>query len=174
MDTLLGSVILPAERINQIRLVLGEQNSVVVDGVTHNLKVPSGSQSGLKLNVDYDLEPNVAYTVWIDYDACKSIVEKGNGTYGMKPVIRAYTELTNGVLTGVIAPDSISTTVHIIDGVDTISALPNDDGYFFVGGLNGVYDISVESLEPGVNGQVRPSISVRYGQVVSLDTIWMK
>ena len=42
LDTLLGTIVLPAGRINQIRLVLGTNNSVVIAGVVYPLSTPSG------------------------------------------------------------------------------------------------------------------------------------
>src|SRR5688572_18922495 len=50
-DTLLVNADIPAGRIQQIRLVLGDDNSIVVDGVESKLETPSAQQSGLKLNI---------------------------------------------------------------------------------------------------------------------------
>ena len=36
-------------KINQIRLILGEDNSVEIDGYSHPMETPSAQQSGLKL-----------------------------------------------------------------------------------------------------------------------------
>ncbi|MEE9461172.1 MAG: DUF4382 domain-containing protein, partial [Bacteroidales bacterium] len=47
-DTLLVEDEIPAGYLSQIRLVLGEENTVKKrDGMTHNLKTPSAQQSGL-------------------------------------------------------------------------------------------------------------------------------
>ena len=55
IDTLLGTLKLPAGRINQLRLVLGSNNSIVLNGVTYPLSTPSAQQSGLKLQIKADL-----------------------------------------------------------------------------------------------------------------------
>ena len=66
-DTLLAASNLPAGRISQIRLVLGENNSLVLkDGSTKALKTPSGQTSGLKVKIDADLVPDVTYVVLLD------------------------------------------------------------------------------------------------------------
>ncbi|MGZ5188552.1 MAG: DUF4382 domain-containing protein, partial [Kaistella sp.] len=96
MDVLLAKAELPAGSLSQMRLVLGPNNSIVKDGVTYPLDTPSSMQSGLKFNWNQTLEENGAYNVWIDFDAARSIVKKGNGTYSLKPVIRAFSELTDG------------------------------------------------------------------------------
>lgn len=46
-ETLLGSLELPGGRLSQIRLKLGDNNSVMVDDAVHALTTPSSQQSGL-------------------------------------------------------------------------------------------------------------------------------
>src|SRR5687768_8418146 len=46
-DTLLASMNVPTGKVSQIRLILGENNSVKVDGEVIPLKTPSAQQSGL-------------------------------------------------------------------------------------------------------------------------------
>ena len=87
LDTLIGTATLNALSIKQIRLVLGTENSIMVDSVLHDLKTPSAQQSGLKLNVQADLSDLDVYNLLIDFDAEASIVEQGNGKYTLKPVI---------------------------------------------------------------------------------------
>jgi len=49
---ILGSQELEAGNYSQIRLILGDDNTVTVDGETYVLQTPSAQQSGLKLNVN--------------------------------------------------------------------------------------------------------------------------
>ncbi len=72
----------------QIRLKLADSCTVVVDGVTLPLEVPSGSQSGLKLNHPFEIEPDILYELTLDFDATRSIHVAGNGRYILRPVIR--------------------------------------------------------------------------------------
>lgn len=74
--------------IREIRLVLGENNSVVAQGETYDLKIPSGGESGLKIKVCLDLTGVPVYDLILDFDAAASIHKTGNGKYIMKPVIR--------------------------------------------------------------------------------------
>ena len=73
-DTLLATVRILAKHISQFRFILGDNNTVVVDGITYPLKAPSGQQSGFKVNVDETLTEGVKYEVWTDFDVQKSIV----------------------------------------------------------------------------------------------------
>jgi len=79
---------LPAGKITQMRLLLGSNNTVMVDSVIHKLTVPSGSQTGIKLIGQMIIDPNKTLNVLIDFDASKSIVLNGNGTYHMKPTVK--------------------------------------------------------------------------------------
>jgi hypothetical protein len=87
--TVVDSTLIPGGKVSQIRFVLGPNNSVMTsDSVVHDLKVPSGEQSGLKINVHKTIPAGQTLHVLLDFDAEKSIMEKGNGDFMMKPVIR--------------------------------------------------------------------------------------
>jgi hypothetical protein len=63
LDTLLGSTVLPAGKISQMRLVLGSRNTVNIDGTISDLKTPSAQQSGLKFKIDATLKAGITYDV---------------------------------------------------------------------------------------------------------------
>ena len=91
----LGETALPAGKYQQMRLVLAENsaafplaNSVKPSGQAEvPLTTPSGQQSGLKLNMNVDVPAGQVVDVVLDFDACKSVVRRGNGGYNLKPVI---------------------------------------------------------------------------------------
>src|SRR6476469_8924762 len=74
-DTLLADAIIPAGRVQQIRLVLGEENYVKVAGKMVKLETPSAQQSGLKLNIHQDVNEGILYKLTLDFNVAKSIVE---------------------------------------------------------------------------------------------------
>lgn len=169
-DTLLSRTSLPAGSISQIRLILGTNNSVVVNGVSYPLSTPSAMQSGLKFNFHQTLDANRAYDIWIDFDANKSIVNEGNGSYALKPVIRAYSQETNGQIKGYVLPSVANPIVLAIQGTDTLSAIPGLDGFFMFSGLaNGSYNITFKA---GANTNYKDStltnVNVTYGQITNL------
>lgn len=88
LTALLGDANLGAGTVTGIRLVLDEADpgSIVIAGVPSPLKVPSGSQSGLKLQGNITLTPGEVTSITIDFDASKSIVKAGN-QYLLKPVL---------------------------------------------------------------------------------------
>jgi hypothetical protein len=100
----LGETPLPAGHYTQLRLVLAENsgtaplaNSVVPTGGTETpLDTPSAQQSGLKLNVDIDVPADKVVDVVLDFDACKSVVKRGNsGRFNLKPVITVIPRLAD-------------------------------------------------------------------------------
>ncbi|WP_341900558.1 DUF4382 domain-containing protein [Fluviicola taffensis] len=86
--TLVNVGTLPSGHLEQFRLILGDENSVMVDSLYYPLATPSAQQSGLKINLNTDFAPNSTYEVLIDFDANSSIVTQGNGSYSLKPVIK--------------------------------------------------------------------------------------
>ena len=144
-DTLLAASNLPSGRISQIRLVLGPNNSLELkDNTTHALKTPSGQTSGLKVKINADLVPDVTYVVLLDFDAAKSIVEKGNGNYSLKPVIRTITQAVAGGINGNVTPAVFGNEVHVIETapgangvIDTVGGFTDANGNYLVKGLVG-------------------------------------
>lgn len=172
LDTLLvRGAELPPGKVGQIRLILGSNNSVVVNGVSEPLNTPSAQQSGLKLNLQETFEAGGAYDVWIDFDAGKSIVETGNGKYNLKPVIRAYAATTDGRIKGIVQPTIANITVYADNGVETYSAIPQPDGYFqFVGLPSGTYDVTFDAAVATYIDVTVPGVNVVYGQTTDLGT----
>lgn len=97
VDTLLASTDLEPGTYREFRLLLGDNNTVMVDSTTHDLKVPSGQQSGYKIKFSTQLEEGEEIEVLIDFDASKSVHEAGeSGKFVLKPVLKATVEDGNG------------------------------------------------------------------------------
>ena len=173
LDTLIGQAFVPAGKLNQIRLILGPNNSIVTATDSVSLKVPSGSQSGLKLLVNYTLQADLVYEFSLDFDAHRSIVLKGNGDYSLKPVIRVFTSSSTGSISGFIQPDSVMTGLlaHNTLGDSAATIADTNTGYFLLAGLNpGTYTVEFNPQAP-FNFKDTTNIMVNAGQVTDLDTI---
>lgn len=173
LDTLVARVTLPAGRLSQVRFLLGENNSIVVDGIEHELKIPSGQQSGLKFNVHQELIPDGSYTVWTDFDAARSIVKTGNESYILKPVIRVFTELTNGRIRGMVKPMTANPIVYAMGETDTATAIPNMDGFFLISGLpEGDYMVVTKpDTASGLAPDTIAAVPVKFGIIADVGTI---
>lgn len=80
---------IPSGLISQVRLILGDSNTVVVSAVSHDLALSSQDVTGLKCNLHDTLQPNTSYNILLDFDADQSVLQQGNGTYRLKPVVSA-------------------------------------------------------------------------------------
>jgi len=172
LDTLLASAELPAGRISQIRLILGEENSIKVGGETFPLSTPSAQQSGLKLNLQAVLTEGITYTITLDFDAARSIVKKGNGGYSLKPVIRALETATSSSIKGTVEPIDAAPAIFAISGTDTVATAYTDDaGKFILRSIPaGTYTVSFDPKD-GYAPQQKENVSVTLGSPTDLGTI---
>ncbi|MCH8547167.1 MAG: DUF4382 domain-containing protein [Cryomorphaceae bacterium] len=171
VDTLIAGDVIDAGRINQIRLILGDSNSVVIDGVEHPLTTPSAQQSGLKLNVQEDLVAGVAYEWVLDFDAARSIVITGNNQYILKPVIRVITEGISGSIAGTFDPVGAAGAAYAIAAGDTFGAIADSTGAFLIKNLEaGTYDVLLQPAA-GFNDTIISPVDVLVGQRTDMGTI---
>lgn len=174
---LLAETELPAGKLNQIRLVLGGENSVVVDGTEYTLKTPSAQQSGLKLQVNEVLEADTEYTFLLDFDVDKSIVQPGNGeaNYLLKPVIRVSTQEA-GAIIGSVHPTTHQALVVATNGSVTVSAYTDAEGKFKLSGLPaGTYMVTVTpDLDLGLPVATVNNVAVSAGAETDLEVIFLE
>lgn len=154
--TTLGQTTLPVGRYTQLRLVLDRNtggtlaNSVVpsTGGGEIALTTPSAATSGIKLNGNIDVTENNTTDITLDFDACKSIVKRGNGAYNLKPVIRIIPMATAGTISGYVDPAVAAANKPVvsaqINGEIIRSTVPNADGSFSLYPISaGNYDVVV-------------------------------
>lgn len=147
----LGETPLPAGHYTQVRLVLVPNsgspnppfaNSIVLQGQTQEIKLdtPSGVQSGIKLVNEFDVAPGQHVDLLLDFDACHSIVETGNGGYKLKPVIKVIPYVLNGIR-GFVATSLLANNVVVSaqrNGEIIRATVPNPQtGEFFLARLPG-------------------------------------
>jgi len=147
----LGETPLAPGHYTQLRLMLdpntgaGFANSVVpTGGVETALATPSAVQSGIKLINEFDVAPGERVDLVLDFDACHSIVRRGNGTFGLKPVIKVTPMVLNGV-SGFVDTALLGSNVMVTaqqNGEIIQTTAPRSDGYFLLARLApGNYDV---------------------------------
>jgi hypothetical protein len=137
---------IPSGFLGQIRLILGENNTVVKDGVTYPLNTPSAQQSGLKLQVNQTLEPNFTYDFLIDFDVNQSIVVEagGSGNYNLHPVLRVITVANSGSISGTVVSGGYQVLASVMVGGVEVSAYTDAAGVFYLHGIPaGTYTITL-------------------------------
>lgn len=151
---LLASADLPAGNISQIRLKLGNNNTLVLkDGRTVPLTTPSGQASGLKVQINQELKADVTYEILLDFDAAKSVVPRGNtGQYNLKPVIRTNTLAIKGGIRGKVTPAEAKPGILVLTAAnDTVAGGFTDaaTGDFIIKGISaGTYNLEFTSAAP--------------------------
>jgi hypothetical protein len=173
-ETVLTSSEYPAGKINQIRLLLGENNTVVIDDDTLDLTTPSAQQSGLKLLHNATLTGGITYAILLDFDAARSVVKTGNEKYILKPVIKVVSEAQDGAIEGSVTPAELNVAVFAVSGMDTVgtSYVPAGSSEFFVGGLPaGTYTVGFDPGElSGYQKAVLDNVAVELGEITQTGT----
>jgi hypothetical protein len=175
IDTVLAAADLPAGTLSQMRLILGDSNSVVVNGQSYPLKTPSAQESGLKFNIHATLTAGIEYRLWIDFDAGHSIVATGNRKYILKPVIRTYSAAIGGSIEGYVLPGAAQPEVFAIQGTDTLLALPDStNGYYFFGGVAaGSWNLLFHAQDT-LYVDTTASVTVSTGAVTDVDSVILR
>ncbi len=160
---------LEAGHYNWMRLKVDMSHSYIIvedGGAQHDLYIPSGDETGLKLNNGFDITAGGAATFTVDFDLRKSVLAPSNGSdvYKLKPTLRIVENANVGHLSGTVGTTSLqhascATTpnyaVYIFEGDVTpddvdgdagdpiTSALVSDTFSYAVGFLNqGTYTVA--------------------------------
>ena len=185
-DLLLVDEVIPSGLLHQIRLVLSDNNTLVIEGENGEagepieLTTPSAQQSGLKLTLDEELEPGFSYTFILDWVVQESIVEAGNsGMYILKPVINVIAEVNSGTVSGTVIEvieevdtplENITVSVYTLDDVLVTDTLTNANGVFVIQGLAaGNYKLKIE--QEGYEVYESEDLLVTAGEILDVGTI---
>lgn len=179
---LLTDQIIPAGMLKQIRLVLSDNNTLKIEGVDNliHLDTPSALQSGLKLNLNSELQPGFSYTFILDWVVQESVVEAGtSGTYNLKPVIRVNAEANSGSISGNVIETietiptpkpNVTVQVYTTDDVFVTDTQTDDSGNFMIQGLEGgTYKLKI--MQDGYQDYESGDITVNVGEVADAGSI---
>ena len=155
----LGDAPLTAGHYTQLRLVLSPNtpvnplaNSIIPNGgVETALVTPSAVHSGIKLVNEFDVTAGYRVDLVLDFNACKSIVKRGNGTYALKPVIKVLPFVLNGI-DGFVDPALLTSGVMVSaqqNGVIVQATIPDAlTGEFLLSRLAlGNYDVVISASD---------------------------
>lgn len=149
----------PVGAYDLIRVYVKGINIVLTNGMTYDLEVPSGSQTGIKIFIKPGLTVNGGLTsdLLLDFDVSKSFVAKGGGQnitgFNFKPVIKACNMSYAGTLKGIIteikeeasvAVEGAQVAVFVADTLNTTTFSDIDGGYMIMGLDAGSYTVEVE------------------------------
>ncbi len=139
---LLDAATVAAGDYNWMRLLVVEADSyVVVDDQQHPLEIPSGEQSGLKLNRGFSVAVGSLTDFTIEIDLRKSLTVTGNGRYKLRPTLRLVDNLETNSLSGTVAAallvsdtcsngdnDAIGNAVYVFGEGGAVQDIQGNDG----------------------------------------------
>jgi hypothetical protein len=153
---------IPVGSYDLVRLQVDTAEIKVKGGDQYHLKVPSGSQTGIKVFVNPPIEVagGLSAELLLDFDINKSFVVKGNpdtpvgiNGFNFKPVIRAVNRSEAGRISGYVKNTSNTavkgaTVFTEIVPSDTLLTLTEADGFYALVGLEpGIYNVTAYDAE---------------------------
>jgi hypothetical protein len=129
----LGLASLDAGHYTQMRLIIGETAEVGVLNIfsvphpfanyvidlnddVHELKVPSGTNTGLKIVNGFNINKNQTTELILDFDAMRSVVKAGkSGKYLLKPTVKVLNTAEYVIVSGQLT-DSDTTPATTLEG----------------------------------------------------------
>lgn len=153
---LLNDYALPAGEYQWIRLMVdtaGNRDSYIVTsaGASYELTIPSGDETGLKLNRGFTLAQGGIASFTIDFDLRRSIIQAA-GSYKLKPTLRIENKLETGSLRGTITTNLISANCSA-----------NEYGVVYIySGSTTPDDIDGDANDPITSAQVSNNGSMAY------------
>ncbi len=174
VEHLLSTTRLPVGDISEVRLKLGQSNTVKVMNVVHPLNFDEKNDSAsLKLEFKKKIVAGTTYRATLDFDADKSIkVDSSNRAsikYHMKPKLRLITDANNGSIRGELT-GSCGATIRAIRGVDTVTTFPTAGKFLLPGLASGTYAIQVKSQSPCRDTTIQ-NVKVEVGKATELGKI---
>jgi hypothetical protein len=175
----LGSAEIPVGTYSQLRLHVDSAQVTLKAPITFtsgsptaSLKVPSGSTSGLKVNLEgVEVIPGETVLL-VDFDVSRSFVFQGppGGPKSamFKPVIHATVMNVAGAIAGTVLPAASKAGLFAIQGTDTIATASADSlaGSYMIRYLTpGMYKVLARAV--GYQDGVRDSIVVGNAQIVT-------
>ncbi len=155
-EAILGSTTLPAGAYKQVRLFPSSATVTDASG-TYPVIIPSASNTGIKINVNYNISADQITTILLDFNVSKSLLKTGNGQYRLKPVIPAVVKVLSGTISGTVSDGNAPidgaeiTAVYAAGnayavGTEVNNSISAADGAFKIWALlPGTYDLTVTS-----------------------------
>jgi len=175
VDTLLATGLTLNGRINKIKLVLGSNNSVVIDSVQYPLTLWNNNHNVIIQVRGHDIieiTPN-DLQLWLDFDAGGSIVRVTNNHFVLKPKLRIWVPAQTATIRGRVLPGSAHAVVAAIANGDTLVAIPyRDDGRFKIRGLQGTSaDVFINATANGYQDTTIINVQLHRGGETDIGTV---
>lgn len=173
-DTLLASGFTATGTIKKIRITLGDNNSVVFDGVSYPLTVVNGHHQIViqSKGDDVDILSGGRRQLWLDFDAGRSIIRLRHNQFVLQPRINMFTPARTAGIEGRVQPAEAGAIVSAIAGTDTLTAFPKKDGSFRIRGISAASaDLFINATKGGYADTTLHAVSLHAGKETNVGTI---
>ena len=175
VDTILANGLTLQGRVNKIKLILGDNNSVVIDSVNYPLTL-WGNQHAVTINVrgaDIDSLTPGDLQLWLDFDAGGSIVKVSNNHFVLKPRIKVFVPDRTASIKGKVLPGEAKAVVSAIANGDTLVAIPySRNGEFKIRGLTGSSAVVfINATAGGYRDTTIAAVALQAGKTADIGTI---
>ncbi|WP_212003473.1 DUF4382 domain-containing protein [Chitinophaga sp. HK235] len=173
-DTLLAGGLVKKGVMKQIRITIGNNNSLVKNSVTYPVASVAG-QSKIIVRIRHDEWDEVSSSnlqLWLDFDIQRSIIKTWNGKFILRPYINVFTILKMGSLSGRVTPWNAYPVISVYNNNnDTLYALPWRSGEFKVRGLKtGTWNVYVNTSN-GYKDTTITNVKIERGKDTKLGDI---
>jgi hypothetical protein len=175
VDTLLASGFTLQGRINKIKMVLGNNNSVVIDSVSYPLTLWNNNHNVIIQVRGHDIIEITPgdLQLWLDFDAGGSIVKVSNNHFVLKPRIKIFVPAQTSSIEGRVLPKQAEAVVAAYTATDTLIAIPDrHDGRFKIRGLrDSTAVLFINATKNGYKDTTLTNIQLHRGQETNVGTI---
>lgn len=174
-DTLLAAGLTLNGRINKIKLILGTNNSVVIDSVSYPLTLWNNNHT-ITIQVRghdiVEITPN-DLQLWLDFDAGGSIVRVSNNHFVLRPRIRIWVPAQTASISGIVLPGQAHAVVAAYTATDTLVAIPNHyDGRFKIRGIrDSTAVVFINATANGYQDSTINNVILHRGQNTDIGTV---
>lgn len=161
----LGIATLATGHYTQMRLIVGTTPSegidlhsksfrfanyaIGLDDAVHELKIPSGEQTGVKIVGGFDVNENETTEIVLDFDASTSIVVQGNGQHLLKPTIKILETHDDTIVSGTVTDGDdnpiagATVSAQLRDGMGTVQTetTADENGHYKLFVRPGTYNL---------------------------------
>lgn len=174
-DTILANGLTVSGKITKIRLVLGDNNSVVIDSVSYPLTLWNNDHEVTLALRGEDVDQISANDLqfWLDFDAAHSIVRIRDNQFVLRPFLRVWLPAHAATVKGYVLPDSAQSVVAAVFNGDTLVAFPrHHDGFFKIRGItNTSTDVFINATANNYQDTTITGVQLQIGKETDLGTI---
>lgn len=183
---LLAETEIPAGLYTQMRIFVTLGHIYLTDGRDFPLTVPSGAQSGIKLNFTFSIERDMETTLLLDVDLSRAFKPIPGGRIDDVSAIREFkfspsiamrliNVLNAGTIEGTVTDDALNPLIDVsvtafLDDEEVGSTATDADGLYIIGGLlTGTYRL--EFSADGFEDAEVTEVDVHAGNTTDVDNV---